>query len=252
MSSFELPLFPLNVVLFPGMQLPLHIFEPRYRAMIARCLEGDSSFGVALLVEGEEGQPDTIPAMVGCTAQIIESLPFPDGRINLMTVGQRRFQILSMREQDDYLIGVCQWLDDQAPPLPEADSPEEAFRLMRTSIRRRAARVRHALKGYLASLARNAHIALSDLDSMDVPHDPYRLSMWVASLLTLSNEQKQELLEMTSTPARLEIEHVFLRRGEIVQRAYERRVRESAFLSSTAEGEPDADDGPFSQFISPN
>jgi len=250
--SFELPLFPLNVVLFPGMQLPLHIFEPRYRAMIARCLEGDSTFGVALLVEGEEGQPDTIPAVVGCTAQIIESLPFPDGRLNLMTVGKRRFEIVSMRGQDDYLIGTCRWLDDQAPPMPAADSPEEAFRLMRNSIRQRAARVRHALKGYLASLARNAHLEPSDLESMDVPHDPYRLSMWVASLLTLPNEQKQELLEMTSTPARLEIENVFLRRGEIVQRAYERRVRESAFLAPPAEGEPEADDGPFSQFISPN
>ena len=250
--SFELPLFPLNVVLFPGMQLPLHIFEPRYRVMMARCLEADSTFGVALLVEGEEGRPDTIPATVGCSAQIIESLPFPDGRLNLMTVGKRRFKVLSMREQDDYLIGTCEWLDDQAPPLPDADSAEEAFRILRTSIRKRAARVRFALKGYLASVARNAHLETNDLESLDVPHDPYSLSMWVASLLTLPNEQKQELLELTSTPARLEIEHVFLLRGQIVQRAYERRVRESAFLSPPDEAKSDADDGPFSQFISPN
>lgn len=234
--TFELPLFPLNVVLFPGMQLPLHIFEPRYRLMARRCLEQDATFGVALLIEGDEGQSNTLPSSIGCSAEIIENTPFPDGRLNLLTVGRRRFQILSLREQDDYWIGTCQWLDDDE--APEAETIE------------RAARVRGALSGYLKSLTRNAGLSPADVAGLQAPHDPYELSMWVGTLITLPNDQKQELLEMTSTPARLEIEHVFLRRGEIVQRAYTRRSQER----TGAEIAADEDDfsGPFSQFLSLN
>ena len=239
---FELPLFPLNVVLFPGMQLPLHIFEPRYRLMARRCLENDATFGVALLVEGVEGQGETIPAPVGCTAEIIESTPFPDGRLNLMTVGRRRFKVLSLREEDDYLIGTCQWLDDESTRQPNEMpvAPKEE-----TS---RAERVREALRGYLKSLARNANLSPADVAGLDVPSDPYDLSMWIGALITLPNDQKQELLEMTSTPARLEIEHVFLRRGEIVQRAYARKILERP----PSADEEDDFSGPFSQFLSLN
>ncbi len=60
--SFELPILPLNVVLFPGMPLPLHIFEPRYRLMINRCIDANKVFGVAMLIEGQEGQSGTLPA----------------------------------------------------------------------------------------------------------------------------------------------------------------------------------------------
>jgi Lon protease-like protein len=236
--SFELPLFPLNVVLFPGMQLPLHIFEPRYRLMTRRVMEADATFGVALIAEGEEGEPNTLPASVGCTAEIVDSIPFEDGRLNLMTVGRRRFKVLAIREEDEYLIGTCEWLDDE-PALEEE----------------KAKRVKVSLQRYLVSLAHSAHLADSDLDKLDVPDDPYLLSMWIAALIALPNEQKQELLELTSTRDRLEIEHIFLQRGEIVHRAYERRLREEGFLPTPSEGEDkdeETDEGPFSQFISLN
>src|SRR4028119_1240665 len=107
--SFELPIFPLSVVLFPGMPLPLHIFEPRYRLMMSRVLDGDRTFGVALIVDGLEGFPSTLPAPIGCTAEIVEDTVLPDGRMNLQSEGRRRFRLLSVRGEDGYLIGTAEW-----------------------------------------------------------------------------------------------------------------------------------------------
>ena len=243
--SFEIPLFPLSVVLFPGMQLPLHIFEPRYRLMAERALAGDSTFGVALLVEGHEGQPDTVPAEVGCSTEITEATRLPDGRINLMTVGRRRFRVLSTRRQDGYLIGSCEWLDDQHAQAQRTQAEgAQAEGLQREPATALARRVRMLLGTYLASLARNANLSPRDLDALDVPRDPLQLSMWVASIITLPNEQKQKLLELSSTQARLQAEQEFLLRGEIVQKAYARRGRQPQ-----DEGD---EDGPFARFVSIN
>jgi len=229
---FELPLFPLNTVLFPGMPLPLHIFEPRYRLMMRRCLEADRTFGVAMIVEGEEGQSDTVPAAAGCTAEILDATPFDDGRMNLQTVGRRRFRILSAREEDGYLIGTVEWLDDE---LTTADSTEQANR------------VRHNVQRYLTTLARNARVTNLTVDDLDIPDDPYALSMWVAALITLPIEQKQDLLEITSTAKRLDLEQQLLRRAEIVQIAFAHRAQHS-----TPELPSDESFGPYSQFMSLN
>jgi Lon protease-like protein len=209
---FEIPLFPLNVVLFPGMQLPLHIFEPRYRLMIDRCLEADLTFGVALLVNGVEGQPGTLPADVGCTAEITEAIRLADGRINLSTEGRRRFRVLSLREEDDYLIGTVEWLDDNPS---EVDATEMAQQ------------VRHALRRYLSRVMPDLDMEGLEWDMMD---DPYALSTSVAALLVLPSApeqellEKQALLELTSTTARLKRELQLLYRIEVVQRAFEQRA----------------------------
>ena len=207
--SFELPLFPLNVVLFPGMTLPLHIFEPRYRLMVNRCLETDKTFGVTLIAEGEEGGPDTTPSLVGTSAEILESTPFPDGRMNLQTVGRRRFRVLSVREEDDYVIGLVEWLDDI-----ETERAVPAYTI----------KVRALLERYLKLLTLNAKVTGLDIASVEIPRDPHNLSMTVAALLSLTNEEKQELLEMTSLAARLSYEHSLLRRAEIVQLAFAHRT----------------------------
>lgn len=238
-APFEMPLFPLNVVLFPGMQLPMHIFEPRYRLMVRRVLQGDATFGVALLIEGTEGEPGTVPTSIGCSAEVTEVTPFPDGRMNLLAVGRRRFRILSTREQDGYLVGTCLWLDD-------ADEAEEAELVPLNDVARR---VRSLLGTYLASLARNASLSPRDLDALEVPQEPEQLSMWAAAIITLPNAQKQALLEMMSTRARLQAEREFLRRGEIVQKAYARR---QAQLQDSPDPDEDPDDGPFARFISLN
>lgn len=229
--SFELPLFPLNVVLFPGMPLPLHIFEPRYRLMIERCLDSDSTFGVAQIIEGNEGQSGTVPSAIGCAAEIVEVAPFADGRLNVQTLGTRRFEIISLREQDDYLVGICQWLEDE----PNEDG------LMRASLR-----VRGLLSRYFDSLAISTSLP-TELGELDVPQDPYALSMFIAAIMTLPNNQKQTLLEMTSTSARLEIEEFLLERADIVHRAYAKRA-------AMGETEPPVDQtlGHYANFVSLN
>lgn len=230
--TFELPLFPLNVVLFPGMQLPLHIFEPRYRLMMRRCLEADRTFGVAMLVEGQEGQPGTVPADVGCSAEILEVAPFADGRMNIQSIGRRRFHVLSRREEDEYLIGTCEWLDDEASGPGTTEQAERLFPLLRR---------------YLQDFTRNINMPHFDTDNIDIPGDPYALSMWLAGLMPLPLDQKQILLEMNSTAERLDLEYSLLTRAEIVQRAYLRRME-----SGTARAGSDEGTGPLSQFVSLN
>ena len=202
---FEMPIFPLGVVLFPGMPLPLHIFEPRYRLMISRCLEADRTFGVALLVDGEEGQSDTVPATVGCSAHILEAAELDDGRYNLQALGERRFRILGLREQDDYLVGNVQWLDDEPEEI-------EAARLANQALR--------SLRRYLGAIGSN--LGASD-GAFSVPGDAHALSLWIAALLATPNVQKQALLETTSTAARLKTEVQLLQRAEVVQAAWTRR-----------------------------
>ena len=228
--SSELPLFPLNVVLFPGMELPLHIFEPRYQLMMRRCLEGDRCFGVALIAQGQEGDGGTLPASVGCSCEIIETQNLPDGRINLMAQGRRRFRILTMREEDDYLIGNIEWIDDE-PAGPTSGQL--------------AVKVKSLLSGYLASLAHDTDLVKLGLEELEIPDDPYSLSMWVGALIAIPNEQKQQLLMLETTEARLELEYQILFRSAIVQRAYEKRGPDTKTT-------PEDEKGPFAQFASLN
>ncbi len=222
----ELPLFPLNVVLFPGMPLPLHIFEPRYRLLTRRCLDGghfaeERTFGVTLLTDGTEGQNNTVPNEVGCTARITHVSPLPDGRFNLQTVGGRRFQVLSRRIEDEYWVGTIEWLDD-----------DESYEDMDGE----AVRVRTALTGYLNSIAEGAGVHTPDLAHLEIPPRPVDFSMWIGALLPLPPHEKQPLLEMTSTIARLEEEYLMLRRAEVIQRAFARREADGPQPPSNAEG----------------
>ena len=94
----QLPLFILDVVLFPNMQLPLHIFEPRYRLMLRRCLEGSRKFGIISVVNGQL-------AKIGTTAVIETHVKLPDGRSLVTTRGDQRFQLLDSWDQDGYKVG---------------------------------------------------------------------------------------------------------------------------------------------------
>ncbi len=131
----RLPIFPLDLVLFPGEPLPLHIFEPRYRQMLADCLEGDQRFGITA-----EQQPR--PGTLGCVALIRAAQPLEDGRSAIVVVGQRRFGIRSLLDSGTpYLMAAVEPFDD-APgtaPLPEEGS----------ELRRLAGELRDAL-GVLA------------------------------------------------------------------------------------------------------
>lgn len=107
MQEELLPLFPLQVVLFPRTALPLHIFEERYKTMIGDVLRGNSEFGV--VQAGEKGIVNT-----GCTASIEKVIKtYPDGRMDLFTVGRRRFEIIMLNDEKPYLRGAVEFFDDE-------------------------------------------------------------------------------------------------------------------------------------------
>jgi len=127
----EIPLFPLHTVLFPGVALPLHIFEERYRLMIARCLETQTPFGVVLIRDGREvGGGQLSIAGVGTFAAIRESEKLPDGRYEVLAVGVGRFAVREVdTDREPYLVATVE-------PLAErSEDPDEARRMVRRTTR---------------------------------------------------------------------------------------------------------------------
>lgn len=176
---YELPLFPLNTVLFPNAPIALHIFEPRYKEMIERCLRTDSPFGVVLIQSGQEALgalPE--PHSIGCTARITQVERLEDGRLNIIAVGGERFQIRGLRFDKPYLVG-------QVDPYP-------MDRADRAGVDRAAERLRPWVVRYLTALAE----ASTDIefDPQTLPEDPLALGYLAAALLQIPSEQKQPLL----------------------------------------------------------
>ena len=113
-SYVELPLFPLNnVVLFPGMPLPLHIFEERYKAMIGDCVRRSEPFGVLLIKEGNEVGEPASPHSVGTTARISQVQRLQEGRLNILTRGERRFELLETVQTVPHLVGLVRYIEDE-------------------------------------------------------------------------------------------------------------------------------------------
>ena len=173
-----LPLFPLHVVLFPGLPLPLHIFEPRYRLMVGRCLEASAPFGVVLIRAGREVGDPADPYPVGTTAGIVQHERLADGRMNLLCVGRERFRIRQLQTDQPYLAAEVEPLADR-PAEPESADLADAL----------SSRVR----GFLGPAA----------PKLDLPADPGDLSFAVAALVPLELSERQALLELTSTAQRL-------------------------------------------------
>ena len=113
-SHQELSLFPLNnVVLFPGMPLPLHIFEERYKAMIGDCVDRQEPFGVMLIREGNEVGEPASPHTVGTTARIGQVQRLEEGRMNILTRGERKFELLETVQTVPHLVGLVRYIDDE-------------------------------------------------------------------------------------------------------------------------------------------
>ena len=130
----EIPLFPLRSVLCPGVALPLHIFEERYRLMVNRCIERGEPFGVVLLRQGREVGPlKGQVAAVGTTAAIRRAGAYPDGRLDILTVGQQRFRLEGVDNvSEPYLVGRVSLLDE--PTGPEGEASDRAQRVGRRFI----------------------------------------------------------------------------------------------------------------------
>lgn len=201
-----LPLFPLRLVLFPGQVLPLHIFEPRYRLMIDRCIEEETPFGVVLM---RQDTPDwrhyqgdiTLPYDVGTTAHIRQVERLSDGRFNIITFGLHRFKVRRLRFDQPFL-----------------QAEIEAFPLVRDATGETASNaepVRRMLQGYMDILAQ---VADAEVDVDDIPSDPHTLAYLTASALQVPWEDKQELLSQPGLTALLRAERVLLAREQMMLR----------------------------------
>ena len=174
----DLPIFPLNTVLFPGMQLKLHIFEERYKLMIRRCIHDETPFGVVLIRSGREGQgPVAITHEVGCTAKIIEVQKLPFDRMNIVAVGQRRFRVRALDHSKPYLLADVEYF-----------APREDDQL---AMRQFGRNLRPLIIRYLEILAEAEEV---DFDPEQIPRSPKSLAQIAAILLQADNTQKQELL----------------------------------------------------------
>jgi ATP-dependent Lon protease len=203
----QLPLFPLPLVLFPGVPLPLHIFEPRYRQLLLDVRVSDNLFGVSYFNPEESGQQIPAPGHVGCVAEVTEVQPLPDGRSNVLTIGLIRYRLESYIERGDpYLVGEVSFFED------EAESDE--------LLARRAQEV----SATFLRIARAVRILNDDRAGLpELPDaDPERLSFLIAAAMDLDAGIKQELLELRFASERLK------RLGDLLAQAvrgYEERAR---------------------------
>jgi len=205
----EIPLFPLpEVVLFPDAQLPLHIFEPRYKQMVRNLMKTDRQFGVILL-DRKTGKAFSI----GCAAQIKQTFYLPDGRININTQGLTRFKLLEITEHQPYLVGLVKWLVDDTPSKDLSKLQNEALDVVKGIVK-------------LTNKLTNSLMPGCDSNSLirlpaDLPQEPEPFSFWVANNLFSDPYEKQALLGLTDTKLRLEqeINSLYALNKELIARA---------------------------------
>ncbi|HRD72191.1 MAG TPA: LON peptidase substrate-binding domain-containing protein [Aquimonas sp.] len=180
----SLPLFPLRSVLFPGGELGLRVFEPRYLRMVRDCARNQTPFAIALLLDGDEVGRSTVTAKVGTSARIIDFDTLPDGLLGIRVRGESRFRLQSVQCQDDGL--AIARLDF----LPDTESGEvRAEHLLLDSL----------LEHVLAQVG-GPHAQASKL----IRDNPHWLSYRLAELLPLNNEARQHLLQLDCPHARLD------------------------------------------------
>ena len=198
-SQRVLPLFPLEqVVLFPGMSLPLRIFEERYKVMIGACQVTDQLFGVVLIRSGREVGDPADPEHVGCTARMVRVDRIPDGRMHILTVGEQRFRLLGNARvmPEGYLVGDVQLLTDEVTTTIDAS--------LVAQISQEFTRYQQAVLGLTGRA--------DPVRSAELPKDPVRLSYRIAATLFVDPQERQRLLEIDDVPARLQQELVLLKR----------------------------------------
>ena len=188
-TTTRLPIFPLPLVLFPGTSLPLHVFEPRYRAMLADCEAGDGRFGIVLATGGAAGLP---PGHVGCVAELREVRRLPDGRSNLLVEGAERFALARLVAD-----GTTPYL--VAEVVPHEDVPDEpaddALRTLAAEVQSRFVRVARAAR----------RIADDDDPIPELPADPALVSFRIAALVDFELPLRQRLLASRSPAERLRL-----------------------------------------------
>ena len=201
-----LPLFPLNTVLFPGAPLPLQIFEERYKAMVQHCLDEDSRFGVVLIRSGAEVGGPAVPHSVGTVAHIVQVNRVDGGRMFLAARGERRFRIKEITQNNPYMGGQVELLEEET----DAElSPEDSETVRRSVVQHVSLSL-----GLRGGWVRDSRM----------PSDPKALSYFIGGLLQAGLAEKQALLEGPSVSERLESGLTLLRRE--IETLKERVARE--------------------------
>jgi len=204
--SERLPLFPLGAVLYPGMLLPLHIFEDRYRRLVRDLLDGPEPrrFGVIAIRKGRETGVEGVQSLyeIGCTATLRQVEEHQDGRFDLVTVGTQRFRLLALDQTLPYLQGEIELLPDEAVDGAAAVPAVRA--------------VQAAFRGYLDALTEwgGATVRVGDL-----PDEPVLLSFIVAAAMVIDLPERQALLDEPDALRRLAAERAVLSRETAMLRA---------------------------------
>lgn len=198
--SLRLPLFPLGLVLFPGLVLPLHVFEERYRLLVRELLElpeDERRFGVIAIRQGREVGADGIEALydVGCVAHLRRTEAYEDGRFDIVTTGTARFRLGELDASGPYLAGQVEVLPDEMGDAPEAPLLDRA--------------VRAAFADYLVALAGASG---DEIEVPDLPDSSLVLGFLVAATTALDLDERQRLLALADGGTRLRAELALLRR----------------------------------------
>ena len=205
--SEMLPLFPLGTVLYPGLLLPLHIFEVRYRQLVHDLLEGPEPrrFGVIAIRKGRETGVDGISALheIGCTATLREVAEQEDGRFHLVSVGTQRFRVASLDDDSQpYLQGEVELLDEEVGDEAAAGLAAQA--------------VQRGFRGYVEALASRESI---EVTVPELPDEPLVLSYLVAASMILDLPVRQQLLAEPDAVRRLGAERALLARETTMLRS---------------------------------
>ena len=219
-----LPLFPLGTVLYPGLLLPLHIFEDRYRQLVRDLMEGPEPrrFGVIAIREGRETGVDGVSALyeIGCTATLRRVSERDDGRFDIVTIGADRFRLTTLDRSLPYLRGEVDILPEDTGDAGDADAAGTAVEA-----------VHRAFRGYVDTLTARG---MTQVSVPDLPDDPVLLSYLVAASIIADLPDRQALLAEPDALARLSAERALL-------------ARETAMLRSlTATPAPDLRNTPYS------
>ncbi len=219
-STRIIPLFPLSLVQFPGVVTPLHIFEERYRKLLRDVTVTDKVFGITFLSEDDDtGEPPV--GRIGCTVEIIAEQTMPDGRSNILCTGGTRYRTVRHLHDDLYLQAEIELFRDEPEDGELAPLTERAARLFQRVI--------------AAGKKLKDASPVEQQDIPDLPDDPESLSFLIAASLDLSNEEKQQLLEMTLASARLTKLNDLLARLAV---DYERRARTHQISKHNGHGGP--------------
>ena len=179
-------MFPLSTVLFPRSELPLHVFEPRYRELIADCLAGESEFGVVLIERGSEVGGGDSRASIGTLAHIESTTPLGDGRSAVVTEGTRRFRIRRWMGERPYPSALIEELPDAA-----LDSNDELLGRALRSVQR--------VRAVLSELGEVAALPLDP----DLGTSPHEIGWRLCALAPLTPFDAQRLLELDDPAERL-------------------------------------------------